>query len=550
MYDYIIVGAGSAGCVLAHRLSEDPACRVLLLEAGPRDWHPFIHMPAGLAKLVGQKGVNWNYDTAPEPHLENRRLWWPRGKVLGGSSSINAMCYIRGVPQDYDDWADAGAEGWDWNSVLPYFRRSERNSRGADALHGADGPLHVSDLRYTNELSAAFIEAGVQAGYGRNPDFNGRTQEGFGLYQVTQKDGARCSSAVAYLDPARDRQNLDIVTGALVRRILLDKNRAIGVAYARGGHEVVVRCEGEVLLSGGAINSPQLLMLSGIGPAEHLASHGITPRHVLPGVGRNLQDHLDICTLQHSTQRVTYDRTSELKTAFDYFLRGHRGPGSSNIAEAGAFVRSPLAPDDRPDIQMHFVPAMLDDHGRHRLSGDGYTAHACFLRPRSRGRILLASADPRADARIEANYLGDPDGFDLKMMVECAKLSREVFAQPAFDAYRGAPIHPARDDLTDAELVAFIRAKAETVYHPVGSCRMGFDDDAVVDPALRVRGLDGLRVIDASVMPTLIGGNTNAPTIMIAERASDLIRNRPVLTAAALPSARPAPEAIPLATAG
>ena len=550
VYDYIIVGAGSAGCVLAHRLSEDPACRVLLLEAGPRDWHPFIHMPAGLAKLVGQKGVNWNYDTAPEPHLDNRRLWWPRGKVLGGSSSINAMCYIRGVPQDYDDWADAGAEGWDWNSVLPYFRRSERNSRGADALHGADGPLHVSDLRYTNELSAAFIEAGVQAGYARNPDFNGRTQEGFGLYQVTQKDGARCSSAVAYLDPARDRQNLDIVTGALVRRILLEKNRAIGVAYARGGHEVVVRCEGEVLLSGGAINSPQLLMLSGIGPAEHLASHGITPRHVLPGVGRNLQDHLDICTLQHSTQRVTYDRTSELKTAFDYFLRGHRGPGSSNIAEAGAFVRSPLAPDDRPDIQMHFVPAMLDDHGRHRLSGDGYTAHACFLRPRSRGRILLASADPRADARIEANYLGDPDGFDLKMMVECAKLARELFAQPAFDAYRGAPIHPARDDLTDAELVAFIRAKAETVYHPVGSCRMGFDDDAVVDPALRVRGLDGLRVIDASVMPTLIGGNTNAPTIMIAERASDLIRNRPVLTAAPLPSARPAPEAIPLATAG
>ena len=550
VFDYIIIGAGSAGCVLANRLSEDPNTKVLLLEAGPRDWHPFIHMPAGLAKLVNRKGVNWDYDTAPEPHLNNRRLWWPRGKVLGGSSSINAMCYIRGVPQDYDDWADAGAEGWDWNSVLPYFRRSERNSRGADALHGADGPLHVSELRYTNELSAAFIEAGVQAGYARNPDFNGRTQEGFGLYQVTQKDGARCSSAVAYLDPARDRQNLDIVTGALVRRILLDKNRAIGVAYARGGHEVVVRCEGEVLLSGGAINSPQLLMLSGIGPAEHLASHGITPRHVLPGVGRNLQDHLDICTLQHSTQRVTYDRTSELKTAFDYFLRGHRGPGSSNIAEAGAFVRSPLAPDDRPDIQMHFVPAMLDDHGRHRLSGDGYTAHACFLRPRSRGRILLASADPRADARIEANYLGDPDGFDLKMMVECAKLARELFAQPAFDAYRGAPIHPARDDLTDAELVAFIRAKAETVYHPVGSCRMGFDDDAVVDPALRVRGLDGLRVIDASVMPTLIGGNTNAPTIMIAERASDLIRNRPVLTSAPLPSARPAPEAIPLATAG
>ncbi|HEY0859740.1 MAG TPA: choline dehydrogenase [Pseudoxanthomonas sp.] len=550
MYDYIIVGAGSAGCVLAHRLSEDPACRVLLLEAGPRDWHPFIHMPAGLAKLVGQKGVNWNYDTAPEPHLHDRRLWWPRGRVLGGSSSINAMCYIRGVPQDYDDWATAGAQGWDWNSVLPYFRRSERNSRGADALHGAEGPLHVSDLRYTNALSAAFIEAGVQAGYARNPDFNGSTQAGFGLYQVTQKEGARCSAAVAYLDPARGRQNLDIVTGALVRRILLDKGRAIGVAHARGGHEVVARCQGEVLLCGGAINSPQLLMLSGIGPADHLAAHGITVRHALPGVGRNLQDHLDICTLQHSTQRVTYDRTSELKTAFDYFLRGRRGPGTSNIAEAGAFVRSPLAPDERPDIQMHFVPAMLDDHGRHRLPGDGYTAHACFLRPRSRGRILLASADPRADARIEANYLSDPEGFDLKMMVECAKLARELLAQPAFDPYRGAPIHPARSDLTDAELIEFIRAKAETVYHPVGTCRMGLDDGAVVDPALRVCGLEGLRVIDASVMPTLIGGNTNAPTIMMAERASDLVRNRPVLSAAPIQPARPEPEAIPLASAG
>ncbi|MEL1263574.1 choline dehydrogenase [Pseudoxanthomonas putridarboris] len=524
MYDFVIIGAGSAGCVLAHRLSEDPGCRVLLLEAGPRDWHPFIHMPAGLAKLVGQKGVNWNYDTAPEPHLDGRRLWWPRGKVLGGSSSINAMCYIRGVAGDYDDWAEAGADGWGWASVLPYFKRSERNARGADALHGANGPLYVSDLRYTNPLSSAFLQAGQQAGFALNPDFNGPRQQGFGFYQVTQKDGARCSSAVAYLDPARDRQNLDIVTGALVRRILLEDGRAVGVAYARGGHEVTVRCEREVLLSGGAINSPQLLMLSGIGPAEHLREHGITVRHDLPGVGRNLQDHLDICTLQHSTQRVTYDRASELKTAFDYFLRGHRGPGSSNIAEAGAFVRSSLAQDERADIQLHFVPAMLDDHGRNRLEGDGYTLHACFLRPRSRGRIALANADPRADARIEANYLSDPEGFDLKMMVECAKLSRELFAQKAFDAYRGAPIHPARSDLSDAELVDFIRAKAETVYHPIGTCRMGSDDSAVVDPQLRVRGIGGLRVVDASVMPMLIGGNTNAPTIMIAERVSDLIR--------------------------
>ncbi len=543
MYDFVIIGAGSAGCVLAHRLSEDPSCRVLLLEAGPRDWHPFIHMPAGLAKLVGQKGVNWNYTTAPEPHLHGRRLWWPRGKVLGGSSSINAMCYIRGVPGDYDDWAEAGAEGWDWASVLPYFKRSERNSRGADALHGADGPLHVSDLRYTNPLSSAFLQAGEQAGFARTADFNGPRQEGFGFYQVTQKDGARCSSAVAYLNPARDRQNLDIVTGALVRRILLENGRAVGVAYARGGHEVTVRCEREVLLSGGAINSPQLLMLSGIGPAEHLRGHGITVRHHLPGVGQNLQDHLDICTLQHSTQRVTYDRTSELKTAFDYFLRGHRGPGTSNIAESGAFVRSPLAPDERPDIQLHFVPAMLDDHGRNRLEGDGYTLHACFLRPRSRGEVTLASADPRADARIQANYLGDADGFDMKMMVECAKLSRELFAQKAFDAYRGAPIHPARSDLSDTELMDFIRAKAETVYHPIGTCRLGNDDGAVVDTQLRVHGLQGLRVVDASVMPNLIGGNTNAPTIMIAERVSDLIRGRVPLSSATpvVPQTAPQP---------
>ena len=529
MYDYIIIGAGSAGCVLANRLSEDPAIKVLLLEAGPRDWHPFIHMPAGLAKLVGQKGVNWNYDTAPEPHLNGRRLWWPRGKVLGGSSSINAMCYIRGVAADYDEWAASGAQGWDWTSALPYFKRSERNSRGADALHGGDGPLYVSDLRYTNPLSSVFIEAGQQAGFERNDDFNGASQSGVGLYQVTQKEGARCSSAVAYLQPVKSRQNLDVVTGALVRRIVLENGRAVGVDYARRGQETQVRAEREVLLSGGAINSPQLLMLSGIGPADHLEAHGITVATDSPYVGRNLQDHLDVCTLQHSTQRVTYDRLSDLSIAWRYYLQGHTGPGSSNIAEAGGFLRSPLAPDQRADIQLHFVPAMLDDHGRNRLKGDGYTLHACFLRPRSRGRISLNSADPRADARIEGNYLSDEEGFDLKMMVECAKLSRELFAQKAFDAYRGAPLQPARSDLSDREMVAFIRAKAETVYHPVGSCRMGSDKTAVVDSQLRVNGIEGLRVVDASVMPTLIGGNTNAPTMMIAERAADLILGRPTL---------------------
>ena len=531
MFDTIIIGAGSAGCVLANRLSADPKRKVLLLEAGPRDWHPFIHMPAGLAKLVGKKGVNWDYDTAPEAQLDGRTLWWPRGKVLGGSSSINAMCYIRGVPRDYDDWAKQGADGWDWESVLPYFKRSEGNSRVLrqaqderefKSLHGSDGPLSVSDLRYTNPLSQAFIEAGVQAGMARNPDFNGPAQAGVGFYQVTQRDGARCSAAVAYLDPAKPRTNLTVHTGALASRVTFERGRATGVTYSMRG-QAFHQAASEVIVCGGAINSPQLLMLSGIGPAGELRRLGIDVVADLPGVGANLQDHLDICTLRHCPPGVSYDRINEPKMAFDYYLRGHRGAGSSNIAEAGGFWRSPLATDERCDVQFHFVPAMLDDHGRHRLKGDGFTLHACFLRPHSRGRIALASNRAGDKARIEANYLGDPEGFDLRMMVECAKISRELFAQPAFDEYRGAPIFPARDDLSDAELVEFIRAKAETVYHPVGTCRMGKDDGAVVDPQLKVRGVEGLRVVDASVMPTLIGGNTNAPTIMIAERAAELI---------------------------
>lgn len=532
VYDYIIVGAGSAGCVLAHRLSEDPDVNVLLLEAGPRDWHPFIHMPAGLAKLVGKKGVNWDYVTAPEPQLDNRVLWWPRGKVLGGSSSINAMCYIRGVPRDYDAWAQAGARGWDWAGVLPYFIRAERNQRGADALHGADGPLYVSDLRYVNPLSHVFVEAGEQAGLPRNDDFNGPNQLGVGLYQVTQKDGARCSAAVAYLQPARGRRNLTVLTGAHASRITFERGRATGVAYVHRGRAFHAPAAREVLVCGGAINSPQLLMLSGIGPAGELRRLGIETVVDAPEVGANLQDHLDICTVRHATRRITYDRLSDAAIAFDYYLRGRRGPGTSNIAEAGGFVRSPLAPDERADIQFHFVPAMLDDHGRHRLPGDGFTVHACFLRPRSRGRIRLVSASAGDKPRIEANYLGDPDGFDLRMMLECARLSQTLLAQKAFEPFRGAPIYPSQEHPSDEELLAFIRAKAETVYHPVGTCRMGEDARAVVDAELRVRGVEGLRVVDASVMPALPGGNTNAPTIMIAERAADLIRGRTPLRAA------------------
>ena len=529
MFDYIIVGAGSAGCVLAHRLSADPGVRVLLLEAGPRDWHPYVHIPAGLAKLVLKKELNWDYSTAPEPQLDGRMLWWPRGKLLGGSSSINAMCYTRGDARDYDEWVSLGAEGWHWDAVLPYFRKAEGNSRGADAFHGAEGPLTVSDPRHRNPLSAVFVEAAGQAGFPLNADFNGAVQEGFGFYQTTTRNGARCSSATAYLDPIRGkRPNLKIITGALARKLLFEGGRASGVLYTVGGAAFAEGAAREIILCGGAINSPQLLMLSGIGPAAHLRQHGIAVHTDLPGVGDNLQDHLDICTLQRATQPITYDGAdtllNEARIAFEYLLR-RQGPGTSNIAEAGGFLRSALAEDERADLQFHFVPAQLDDHGRNRLPGHGFTLHACFLRPKSRGRILLASADAGTKPRIEANYLGDPEGFDRRVMRECLRISRQIIAQPAFSPYRGEERFPGAGVVDEAAIDAFIRRKAESIYHPVGTCAIGPDGDrmAVLDPRLRVRGVSGLRVVDASVMPRLIGGNTNAPTIMIAERAADWI---------------------------
>jgi choline dehydrogenase len=513
-FDFIIVGAGSAGCVLASRLSENRNNRVLLLEAGGRDWHPFIHVPAGLAKLIHLESVNWAYETEPQAELTGRRLYWPRGKVLGGSSSINAMCYCRGHRRDYDDWAAGGARGWGFDDVLPFFRQAEDQENGASRFHGIGGPLSVQNLRHTNPLSAIFIQAAGQAGHPLTDDFNGPRQRGFGYYQVTQRDGRRCSSAVAYLHPAMKRPNLTVRTRSQATRILLEGQRATGVEY-RHRHKAQVAHGGQVILAGGAINSPQLLMLSGIGPADHLRSHGIEPRHDLRGVGRNLQDHLDVCTLVHCRQPVTYDQISELASGIRYLFT-RRGPASSNIAESGGFVVSRHATDDRPDIQMHFVPAFLDDHGRNILPGHGMTIHACVLRPESRGQLTLRSADPMAAPLLQPNYLEEE--YDRRLMLECVRLAREIFAQEAFRPYAGEELYPGAETRSEAAVLDFIRRKAETIYHPVGTCKMGEDEMAVVDPALRVRGMEGLSVVDASVMPTLVSGNTNAPTIMIAEK--------------------------------
>ncbi len=513
-FDFIIVGGGSAGCVLASRLSENPNHRVLLLEAGGRDWHPFIHMPAGLGKLMALKSLNWAYETEPQEELNKRRLYWPRGRVLGGSSSINAMCYCRGHRRDYDEWASAGNPGWDYSSVLPFFIRSEDQENGASEYHGTGGPLSVQNLRYTNPLSGVFLQAAGQAGFPHNDDFNGLHQPGFGYYQVNQRNGRRCSTSVAFLGSALDRPNLFVRTKAIAESILLDKQRATGVRFSRKGRHYNID-GGHIILAAGSINSPQLLMLSGIGPAGQLGKHGIHVHHNLPGVGRNLQDHLDICTLVESRKPISYDHLNQVGVALRY-LFDRKGPGSSNIAEAGGFIVSRHATDERPDIQMHFVPALLDDHGRNRLPGYGMTIHACPLRPQSHGEITLKSADPQCAPAIQPRYLSTE--YDRKLMIECARLAREIFAQAAFRTVAGKEIYPGSDLQTDAELLAHIRRKAETIYHPIGTCKMGIDESAVVDPQLNVRGLQGLSVVDASVMPQMPSGNTNAPTIMIAEK--------------------------------
>ena len=519
-YDYIIIGAGSAGCTIANRLAEDMALRILIIEAGPPDNNFKLKMPAGFASLGDKSPFNWAYETVPQKHCNDRRMYWPRGKTLGGSSSINAMLYVRGNAWDYDHWRQLGNEGWSYNDVLPYFKKAEHNERYNDEYHGVEGPLNVADQRYPLPINEAFLFASVAAGYSRNDDFNGALQDGIGYYQVTQRDLQRCSAAAAYLHPAvdRNRNNVHVITNALVERIILDKERAMGVRYVVDGRDEVARCSREIILCGGAVNSPQLLMLSGIGPADHLKSLGIRPLHDLPGVGANLQDHLDVALLQYCKTGDTYDRRSKIAALYQYAVN-KKGPGTSPIAESGGFIRSKegLA---APDIQFHFLPVMVVDHGRTKMKKNGYSLHICTLRPESRGTIRLRSNDPKEHPLIDANYLAEPR--DLDTLIQGLKIGREIFAGAAFDPYRAAEFQPGADVKTDAEIEAWVRAKCETIYHPVGTCKMGPDNDAmaVVDHRCRVRGLVGLRVVDASVMPTLVGGNTNAPTIMIAERVA------------------------------
>jgi choline dehydrogenase len=529
-YDYIIIGAGSAGCVLANRLSADGTTRVLLLEAGGKDNSLMVRMPAGVGALISQKGdYNWGFWTEPEPHLDDRKLWWPRGRGLGGSSSINGMVYIRGHARDYDLWRQMGLDGWGYSDVLPYFKRAEDFEGGADAYHGADGPLHVSKAASKNPIYKAFVEAGAQAGYRRTGDFNGFQQEGFGPYQLTIKDGKRWSASAAYLRPiVGKRANLTLELGARTTRILFECERAVGVEFVQAGQTRQVYADAEVLLAAGAVQSPHILQLSGIGDPDRLKAAGIAPLRELKGVGENLQDHLDvILSWETPTVKTAYSASTglnRLTTGLAYMLFS-QGFGAQQFLEAGAFLKS--RPDlDRPDLQLHCVLAIMKDHGKQSVPKDGFSVHVCQLRPESRGRVGLASADPLADPAIFANYLATDE--DRRALREGTKMVRALADEPALKAVCGPEVFPGADIQSDADIDAWIRRTAETIYHPVGTCRMGRAGDplAVVDGALKVQTLTGLRVIDASVMPTLVGGNTNAPTIMIAEKAADLILGR------------------------
>jgi choline dehydrogenase len=523
-FDYVVVGAGSAGCVLANRLSADGRYSVLLLEAGPKDNNLWIHVPLGYGRLFKEKTVNWMYQTEPEPGLDGRTIFQPRGKVLGGSSSINGLLYVRGQHEDYDRWRQHGNSGWGFDDVLPYFKKAENQERGADDFHGAGGPLPVSDLVHADPLSAAFIAAAAETGIPVNPDFNGASQEGAGFFQTTTRRGRRASTAVAYLRPARGRRNLQVETSALAQRILFDGHRADAIEFRQAGVLRTARARKEILVSSGAYNSPQLLQLSGVGPAELLRQHGIDVVLDAPGVGHDLQDHMQVRVVMRCTQSITLNDV--VNSPVRRILAGARyaafrkGPLTIAAGTSGAFFKtSPRLAT--PDIQIHFLPFSTDKMGERLHSFSGFSASVCQLRPESRGSLRIRSADPTMAPEIRINYLSTE--VDRIANVEGLKVLRRILQAPALRPYVMQEVDPGAKVSTDEELLNYCRARGSTIYHPTSTCRMGSDPLAVVDQSLRVRGLEGLRVVDGSIMPDLVSGNTNAAIIMIAEKASDMI---------------------------